>query len=57
MAHLLELQREIATAGSLAAGTGLGRVRFWMQCVEKYSHYELRFLLGVFLSTVHLLHH
>jgi uroporphyrinogen decarboxylase len=31
---------QIATAGSLAAGTSLERVRFWMQCVEKHCRYD-----------------
>jgi uroporphyrinogen decarboxylase len=30
----------IATAGSLAAGTGVGRMRYLMQVVQEYCRYE-----------------
>ena len=30
----------IATAGSLAAGTGMGRMRFFMACVQEHARYD-----------------
>ncbi len=30
----------ITTAGSLAAGTGVGRMRWFMQCVERDCRYD-----------------
>ena len=31
---------EVTTAGSLAAGTGVGRMRWMMACVERYCRYD-----------------
>ncbi len=31
---------EVTTAGSLAAGTGVGRMRWMMACVEQYCRYD-----------------
>ena len=33
---------EISTAGSLAAGTGVGRMRFFMLCVQKLCKYRVK---------------
>jgi uroporphyrinogen-III decarboxylase len=30
----------VTTAGSLAAGTGVGRIRFFFQCVERHCRYD-----------------
>jgi hypothetical protein len=31
---------EVTTAGSLAAGTGVGRMRWFMQCVQDCTRYD-----------------